>query len=240
MKDKPEIKGKLNRWTLDSARWYEEAYLFSDYHKILADKIFAAVSADASCCELACGNGSLARSVAPGVRSYTANDIDLNAIEWVKQKKEEESHNNMEIVAGDWKTVISGRRFDAVIFSFFGAVLNDWDKLKEITRDKVIIIVPRERKNVIPNRFNKGHSPETYEKIISFFDAEGVAYKAEPLDLEFGQPFYNMKDALEYVEYYYSITGEDAQKFVEDKFEKTDYGWYFPKLKRIGFIVAEI
>ena len=129
MKENTEKKGFLFRWSKESARWFEEAYLFSDYHKILADKICAAVPADASCCELACGNGSLARSVAPRVASYTANDIDPHAIQWLSEKKEDEGHHNMEIVLGDWKKVLDGKSYDAVIFSFFGAVLTDWDRL---------------------------------------------------------------------------------------------------------------
>lgn len=241
MKEKLEKKGILYRWSQESSRWYEEAYLYSDYHKILADKICAAVPADAACCEIACGNGSLARAVAPKIGHYTANDIDPNAMEWLRNKVAEESLDNLEVVEGNWKDVLADRKFDAVIFSFFDAVLKDWDLLKNIASKKVLIIVPRERKNIMTNRFNKGkHFPESYERLIEYFEENDISYEAEPLDLEFGQPFYSKTDALEYIEYYYQLTGTEAEEFMEEKFEKTDFGWYFPKLKKIGFIAADV
>ena len=112
MKEKSELKGRLSRWTKHSSRWYEEAYLYSDYHKILASKICAEISDDSKCCELACGNGSLARSVAPYVKSYTANDIDHNAMEWLRNKIKEEALDNIDILEGDWKEVKSECSFD--------------------------------------------------------------------------------------------------------------------------------
>ncbi len=144
-KDLKNVKGTLFRWTDDSASWYEAASEYTGYHDRLTEIIAPHLSESYTCCELACGTGTLARHLAPYVKLYTANDIDPHATDHLTEMIADGSCPNIDIVQGDWHEVFAGRRFNAAVFSFFGAVEQDWERLTELVSDKIIVISPRTR-----------------------------------------------------------------------------------------------
>lgn len=144
-KDVKNVKGTLFRWTEGSAEWYEAASEYTGYHDRLTEIIAPYLSDQYTCCELACGTGTLARHLAPYVKSYTANDIDHHATEHLAEMTADGSCPGLEIALGDWHEVFAGKKFNAAVFSFFGAVEQDWDSLKELVTDKIIVISPRTR-----------------------------------------------------------------------------------------------
>lgn len=144
-KDVKNVKGTLFRWTEESAEWYEAASEYTGYHDRLTEIIAPHLSDSYTCCELACGTGTLARHLAPYVKSYTANDIDHHATEHLAEMTADGSCPGLEIALGDWHEVFAGRKFNAAVFSFFGAVEQDWDSLKELVTDRIVVISPRTR-----------------------------------------------------------------------------------------------
>ncbi len=144
-KDVKNIKGTLFRWTDESASWYEAASEYTGYHDRLTEIIAPHLSDSYTCCELACGTGTLARHLAPYVKSYTANDIDYHATDHLAEMTADGSHPNIDIIQGDWHEVFAGKKFNAAVFSFFGAVEQDWNNLTKLVSDKVVVISPRTR-----------------------------------------------------------------------------------------------
>ncbi len=142
-------KGTFSRWNESSARWYEQASAYTRYHEKLTEHIAPYLSPQASCCELACGTGALARHLAPLTASYTANDIDPQAVAFCRGIQSGHPLPNLEFLEGDWQKVFAGRSFDTVIFSYFGAVIRDWEALKKIASHQVIAVVPRYDKEEI-------------------------------------------------------------------------------------------
>ena len=139
------VKGTLFRWTDDSADWYETASEYTGYHDRLTEIIAPHLDSEYTCCELACGTGTLARHLAPYVKSYTANDIDHHATDHLADMISDGSCPNLDIIEGDWHDVFAGKKFNAAVFSFFGAVEQDWDALSELVTDRIIVISPRSR-----------------------------------------------------------------------------------------------
>lgn len=249
--DKNNIKGALFRWSEESAEWYETASEYTGYHDKLKEIISPYLDKNDKCCELACGTGTLARCLAPLVSSYTANDLDPSAIAFLNERLESKPQPNINILAGDWHDMVGKQQFNTIIFSYFSAVLLDWENLKEIATDKIISIAPRKdgRKrradsdkinNPEKVERNNGHAFETYSSVMEFLDTKNISYESFSLDLEFGQPFNDMDSARQYVKYYYKLDGKDIDDFIDIKFKKTDYGLYFPKLKEIGIVIADI
>lgn len=144
-KDVKNIKGTLFRWTDESAAWYEAASEYTGYHDRLTEIIAPHLSDSYTCCELACGTGTLARHLAPYVKSYTANDIDYHATDHLAEMIADGSHPNIDIIQGDWHDVFAGKKFNAAVFSFFGAVEQDWDNLTKLVTDRIVVISPRTR-----------------------------------------------------------------------------------------------
>ncbi len=249
--DKNNVKGSLFRWSEESVEWYETASEYTGYHEKLKKIILPYLDKNDTCCELACGTGALARRLAPFVSSYTANDLDPNAVAFLNRRLKSEPQENINIYSGDWHYMVGKYQFNTVIFSYFSAVLRDWENLKKITTDKVISIAPRKdgRKrrtdsdkinNPEKVERNNGHAFETYGAVMEFLDEKNISYESFSLDLEFGQPFYDLDSAIKYIKYYYKLDGNDVDNFINVKFKKTDYGWYFPKLKEIGIVIADI
>ena len=82
--------------------------------------------------------------------SYTANDyIDPQAVAFCRGIQSGHPLPNLEFLEGDWQKVFAGRSFDTVIFSYFGAVIRDWEALKKIASHQVIAVVPRYDKEEI-------------------------------------------------------------------------------------------
>lgn len=249
MNEKINRKGSLFRWTEASSRWYEEASAFTGYHDRLKEEISPFLSPEDRCCELACGTGSLARVLAPLVASYTANDLDPHAVAWLNRKLEESPQPGLEVVPGDWQEVLQGRQFDTILFSYFGVVFEHLDQLLAMGASRLIIIAPREdawrkkrkdRENSRPDRGHGRHSFETWSGIRRFLMERGISFTGKELDLEFGQPFFRLEDAEAYIRYYYSLEDSDVEEFIRVKLEPRDFGWYYPKLKKIGLIAADL
>lgn len=137
------MKGSFSRWSSRSAQWYEEASQYTNYHNELTKYIAPYLSLEEDCCELACGTGTLARHLAPLTAHYTANDIDPQSIDFCKKMQEQNPVQNLGFTEGDWHTVLKDRTFDTVIFSYFGAIIRDWDALRSLAAKKIIAIVPR-------------------------------------------------------------------------------------------------
>jgi SAM-dependent methyltransferase len=247
------VRGVLFRWTDESAMWYEEASAYTGYHDRLAEIISPHLDHSYTCCELACGTGTLARHLAPHVKSYIANDIDFHATDHLLKMTADGSVPNLSVMQGDWHEVFAGKSFNAAVFSFFGAVEDDWDDLKQLAEDKIIVISPRSREGKMKAAAEaaksdksqrilrgKARSYETGPSISEFLDKNGISYVCEDLDLEFGQPFSNLSQARAYVRYYYKLEERDIDLFLEKKLERTDTGWYFPKNKAISVIIIDM
>ena len=93
-------KGSFSRWSEDSARWYEAASKYTNYHEKLKACIAPYLNDDETCCELACGTGTLARCPAPLTAGYTANDIDPDSLKFCSDSSEGRS---------DSKSAVSSR-----------------------------------------------------------------------------------------------------------------------------------
>ncbi len=138
-----QMKGTFSRWSENSARWYEEASKYTRYHEKLTEYIVPHLDPQGTCCELACGTGTLARHLAPFTLSYTANDIDPHSIQFCRDMQEKNPLPNLELILGDWHDTFRDKTFGTVVFSYFGAVIKDWEALKQIAEKKVIAVVPR-------------------------------------------------------------------------------------------------
>ena len=112
------VKGTLFRWTADSADWYESASEYTGYHDRLTEIIAPHLDSEYTCCELACGTGTLARHLAPYVKSYAANDIDHNAAVHLADMISDGSCPNLDIIEGDWHDVFALKKFNVAVFSF--------------------------------------------------------------------------------------------------------------------------
>lgn len=235
-----DIKGIFHHWTDESIVWYQRASDYTGYHKNLIPYILPWLTESDTCCELACGTGALARSLAPYTGRYTANDADPAAIRFNRAMlKEESSPENLELAEGDWKEVLRGRRFDTVLFSFFGALISNWEDLKTIAKRQIIVIAGRRPAD--DARSDRKTKQEYAEDIVRFLQKKNIETHLQEITLEFGQPLEDMEEARRYVGTYYRLQGDEAGRFLKNKLVKlTDGSLYFPKQKKMGIVSARL
>lgn len=234
--NKKSASGKFRTWTEESIRWYDEASDYTKYHEALLPHLLPHLKADDRCCELACGTGHLARTLAPHVASYTANDIATAAMDFNASQLACLSEGaDMELVTGDWKTALAGRRFDVVLFSFFGAILRDWEQLEALAEKRIIAITY----GIDPGGRKSKH--ETGKDIIAFLEERGIPYSYEECSLDFGQPLRDMDDARRYLAYYYKLKDISPDEYLREHLEtKPDGTLYFPKMRHLGIVVIDL
>lgn len=256
-------KGKLTRWSAESALWYEKASEYTGYHDKIWQLISSSFRPEFTVCELACGTGTLARKIAPHVMHVTINDVDFDALIHCRQIIVEEDIKNMSIMQGDWKKECVGE-YDIILFSYFSAIVGDWDKLSERCHQKIIAILPtnqllarrgetqdvRDRTKNYPEVSEESSDlksihdvskRETYEDVCHFLDERHIPYEAIPLTIDFGQPFSDLEEAKKYIKYYYEINDEkELEAFIQEKVKPISSGYYFPKIKDIGIVIINL
>ncbi len=249
MKDFSNIKGTLKGWTESSAEWYERASEYTGYYDILLTKLLPFLGEGGRCCEIACGTGILARKIAPHVSAYTANDMDPAAVSFLRGKLDEPGMPEIEVIEGEWQEVLKGRQFDTLIASYYGVPVEYWPFLRSIAAERFIAICPRSdrwkrsaRRSADPGENGERQivKLETPDHIKEFYELHGIDYESLPLDLEFGQPFYDRDEARAYVKHYYRLSGSEAERFIEEKTCIKDGMLYFPKRKEIEIISADL
>ena len=235
-----DIKGVFQHWTDESIDWYQRASEYTGYHRNLIPYILPWLTNTENCCELACGTGALARCLAPYTGRYTANDADPAAIRYNRTKKEQgDVPDNLELAEGDWKEALSGRRFATVLFSFFGALISNWEDLKKITARQVIVIAGL--KPAESSSSDRKTKQEYAEDIVLFLEEKNIETHLQKITLEFGQPLRDMEEARRYVNTYYRLEGDEASRFLQNKLVKlADGTLYFPKQKKMGIVVARL
>jgi len=229
--------GDKFKWTEESITWYENAAQQSSYHNHIIKVIRPYLDADDNLCEIACGTGFLAKKVAPYVKSITANDLDILALQYLQEHLSSIEREQITIVFGDWKASLADVSFDTVIFSFFSVFFSDWDMLCDLAKKRIISI--HHSKDAIS--FAKHKKRETYEEVSAFLNRKQITHTVIPLAIHFDQPFSDYEDASSYFRYYYSKRSDTSlEQFLSEKVSKSPKGLCLPKVKDLGIIIINL
>ena len=247
-----EKKERRFRWSRELIAWYERAVEYTGYNQVIWGLIASQFHPGDIVCEVACGTGSLARTIAPHVKHLTANDMDENALAYLEREIEKKRIENITIEKGDWKHVCAGKKFDILLFQQFSAFLNDWDLLEQTADRTILAILPSaedffrgpantENKAELPVTAKKG-SREHWESAADFLEKKGIAYKAIPFQVDFGQPFINLEEAFSYYRHYYGahLTERELREMADRQLQPAPCGLYLPKNKKLGVIIANL
>lgn len=237
-----------SRWSGQAAVWYEAASEYTGYHLQILDKIRPYLNSGDEVCEIACGTGTLSRAIATLVKEITANDLDFNIIDHIREKMTETHIQNMIVQQGDWKTLFENKCFDVVVFSYFGGILKDWNRLKRIAKRNIIAVLPsQDAENrtdgltLNQSQLNLSKKRETVEMASEFLTELGVNFTTIFLDLDFGQPFPRKQDFIPYLKHYYKLEeGPKLDAFMDESLTPIKDGWYFSKKKKIGILVIHL
>ena len=222
-------------WTPDTVRFQRDAALYGGYHRTLAAHLVPYLPQNRHICDVGCGLGYLSRALAPYCKRVTAVDSEQLALDVLRKDTPE----NVEVFEGDVFTLSPDRRFDAMVFCFFGTMDDTLLLAKKHCRGKVIVV----KRGWSQHRFSpQGASArrDACEDAEQYLRVRGIPFAHETLLLDMGQPFRSKEDAVRFFEAY----GSEAVTFsdVEARLVKTldtAFPYYLPQEKPLGIFIFD-
>ena len=222
-------------WTPDTVRFQRDAAQYGSYHKTLAARLAAHLPPGAHVCDVGCGLGYLSRALAPYCKRVTAIDSEPLALDVLRKDTPE----NVEVFEGDVFTLSPDRRFDAMVFCFFGTMDETLLLARKHCHGKVIVV----KRGWTQHRFSlqsESVRRDACEDAERYLRTRGIPFLREELTLDMGQPFRSKEDAVRFFEAY----GSEAVTFsdVEARLVKTGdtaFPYYLPQEKPLGIFIFD-
>lgn len=227
-------------WSPESIRFRVDAAEYTRYDDVIAARILPHLSYGAHICDAGCGLGHLSCAIAECCARVTAIDTSAEALAVLLGTIATRGIANVEVLQGDLFVMQPQKRYDAMVFCFFGQVEETLRAAAAQCQGKVLLI----KKNWSMHRFTPGEVPLkrfTYQQTLLELDALGVPYQAETFPVEMGQPFRSLEDATLFFETYRQEEDEEdiAPEQVKRRLNGTDsaaFPYFLPANRTLGLI----
>lgn len=186
------------QWSDESLRFLKDASEYTRYHDALALRIATRLPPGPRLCDAGCGLGYLSLALAPSCAELTAVDTDARALAVLEANRRRLGITNVSAVLADIHGMRPDPPYDAMVFCFFGGVMETLGIVKRQCRGKAFLI----KKNYGAHRFSPGHTPltrHTYTDTAEELKRLGVPFDKETFALEMGQPFRSIEDAAAFI-----------------------------------------
>lgn len=227
---------RMSEWTPDMISFMVDASDYGSYFSELASCLSGLLDASWTVCDAGCGIGQLSVALSPMVKKVVAIDRSVAATDFLKKRISSAGLGNVEVLAEDFDNLPAQRRFDAMIFNYFGRVEQILDIAVRHCLRRAIII----RKVYGNHRFSIGTYP--IEQPVQ--PLNGVDYTEREFSCEFGQPFRSIDDAIRFFELY-SRDGDKSvinEKNVRSRLVETGnpvFPYYLPHLKKSNIYIID-
>ena len=231
-------------WTPDMIRFMQAANEKSDYHARLAAILTPKLSGCRTLCDAGCGLGALSAALSPYFEQITAADVSDEALDVLRQTIRARQLANITPLHRDLLTSEDNTRYDAMVFCFFGSLAEILPVARRQCAKTVIII----KKNYALHRFSLTEQPirgETASAACEALHRMGVPFEFDVRELEHGQPFLSLYDAVRFFRIY-SRDGDPGAltpEAVLPRLRRTDdaqYPYYLPQTKRLGILTIRM
>ncbi|MGN0517880.1 MAG: class I SAM-dependent methyltransferase [Acutalibacteraceae bacterium] len=196
-----------------------------------------------SICDAGCGLGYLSIELSRYFKKVTAIDIDPNAIAVLKKNITKRSINNIKTVCTDAIEYRADKKFNSMVFCFFGA-MDDTLRISVKNCTGKVFIVGR---NWDEHRFslkNEIRPHFTTKQKCDYLNKLKIPYKLSYLSTDMGQPLRDEQEAISFFKLYNrsnelnKITFDDIKEKLIPS-DKADYKYYLPMKKELCIIICE-
>ena len=231
-------------WTPDMIRFMQAANEKSDYHARLAAILAPKLSGCRTLCDAGCGLGALSAALSPYFDAITAADVSGGALDVLRQTIRERQLANITPLQCDLLASEDRTQYDAMVFCFFGRLAEILPVARRQCAKTVIII----KKNYALHRFSLTEQPirgETAPAACGALRTMGVPFEFDARELEHGQPFASLDDAVRFFRIYSrdEAPGTITPESVLPRLRRTDdarYPYYLPQTKRLGILTIRM
>ena len=225
-------------WTEESAAFWEDSAQYTRCYELLADRAAAHVPPGSTIFEGGCGLGHLSLALAKRGYGVTAMDLSPLPLGYLRERMERE-RAKLTVREGDVFALPTGEVYDSAVFCFFGSVDETLRWAKAHCRDRLILF----KKNWSTHRFTRDPGAVrkfTYPLTLAELDALGVPYDTEVFDVDMGQPFRDLQDAVRFFRLY-DPAGAMTEAEVRTRLTETGdpvFPYYLSAVRPVGIIVV--
>ena len=224
-------------WTEESAAFWQDSAAYTKSYDRLAQRAAAHLAPGSTVFEGGCGLGHL--SVALARHGYTVTSMDLSPLplRYLRRNAAREGVA-LDIRQGDVFALPKNEVYDNGVFCFFGSVAETLAWAKVHCRDRLILF----KKNWSTHRFTRDAGAIrkfTYPLTLAELDELGVPYETEAFDVDMGQPFRSLEDAIRFFSLY-DPQGAMTAGEVRARLTETDdpvFPFYLSAIRPVGMIV---
>jgi SAM-dependent methyltransferase len=233
-------------WNEQTIEWYSRAVGASSFYSCLARQVRPYLNENDSLFDIGCGLGFLSTGLAPFVKKVTAVDINENAIDALLRRCLEKGISNVEAVCADWNAWRPEKRCQVLVMSFFSGLLDNLEKLINLTERYLISILHWEQHshsfNIAPYLDSQPRKCwESVESVEPELKQRGIPFMLKMVEGEFGQPFTTLEDAINFIKYHYKIRDEALiSRYLERHLTVSSEGYYLPNRKKSGIFFIDV
>ena len=229
-------------WWPERIRYLKEASEFVGFNDILAERASAYMPQDGHVCDMGCGLGYLALSLSPYCRQVTGADCDPDVLAVLEENIGKKQLGNVDALCTDVFNMPSDIVYDAMVFCMFGSIYENLRLIRRHCRGKAVIF----RKNWSFHTFAEKQvrlNKLLLTEDLEFLKRMGISYICNTFEIDMGQPFRSMEDAVAFFKMYSkgdasAITEAD----VKDKVMRTwndEFPYYMRVNRSMGMIVID-
>ena len=230
----------MQLWYEDMVRFMRDASEYGTYNQELADMLAPYLTKEMHICDAGCGLGYLSLALAPYAGRVTAVEKNPDALAVLEENCRNLGIANIEPRCGVIQEVLPERKYDAMVFCFFGRIQEILEIAGRQCSGTVFIIT----RTYTTHRFSVGSHPNGsrgYWGTREALTGLGVPFEERIFDLEFGQPFRSLEDARRFFEIYSLDEDKSAidDEFLRSKVVDTgraDFPLYMPHLRNLAIL----
>ncbi len=226
-------------WTEESAAFWEDSASYTQSYERLAERAAARLSPEGNLFEGGCGLGHLSVALAKRGFAVTAMDLSPLPLRYLRANADR-AGVRLTVRTGDVFTLPEGELYDSAVFCFFGSVTEILNWAKGHCRDRLILF----KKNWSTHRFTRDPGvlrKYTYPLTCEELTLLGLPFETEFFDVDMGQPFRNLSDAVRFFRLYDPQTAVTEAEALSRLTETGDpvFPYYLPALRSVGMIVIQ-
>ena len=224
-------------WTEESAAFWADSANYTRSYDLLAEHATAHLAPESTVFEGGCGLGPLSVALANRGHAVTGMDLSPLPLRYLRRNAAREGVW-LDIRQGDVFALLPEEVWDDAVFCFFGGVRETLSWARAHCRDKLILF----KKNWNTHRFTRDAGAirkYTYPLTLEELDKLGVAYETDVFDVDMGQPFRSLEDAVRFFRLYDPVEAMTETEVLSRLTETDDpvFPFYLSAIRPVGMIV---
>lgn len=224
-------------WTEENAAFWQDSAAYTRSYDLLAEQATTHLAPESTVFEGGCGLGHLSVALAKRGHAVTGMDLSPLPLRYLRRNVAREGVR-LDIRQGDVFALLPEEVWDDAVFCFFGGVRETLSWARAHCRDRLILF----KKDWSTHRFTRDTGAIrkfTYPLTLEELDKLGVAYETDVFDVDMGQPFRSLPDAVRFFRLYDPVEAMSETEVLSRLTETDDpvFPFYLSAIRPMGMIV---